>query len=180
MLDQLAIGLALAGVEFNFGGDLVEGKLSLAIIAQQTDGVGPALLAVAHKLNVAIETVLKCLQFERLRATLTRKTVISTMRRLGNQGHHIVHECAAVSDPSVNFDEVRVIDAWNHNRIDFGEDAALGQQFQTQHLALVKDPGSCYASVSTMSVNYPWIDLRPYLRIHHVDSDRHVIDIHVS
>ena len=58
--------------------------------------------------------------------------------------------------------------------------AAFGQHFQTQHLALVKDPGTFYPSVSTMPVEYPWIDLRPDFRIHHVDSDRHVIDVHVS
>ena len=137
--DDLAIGGALARIVDDLLGQLVEGELLAAILAEQADRVGAALAAMAHQLRAAFEPVLQGLQLHRRRAALAGQAEMRAVRRIGDQRHDVVQEGAARLHPAVDLDQVLVVDPRDHHRVDLDQDAARGQHFEAEHLPLVQD-----------------------------------------
>ena len=95
----------------------------------------------------------------------------------GDQRHDVVQERAARLDGLVHLDEVLVVDARDHHRVDLAQNAALGQHLEAAHLVLRQDLGGLTAEDALAVPEDPRIDLRADVRIDHVDGDRDVIDI---
>lgn len=109
--DHLSIGLALAGVVGVLAGNPVEREFLATIPAEQADGIGPALPAVAHQLGAAVETILKRLQLCCIWTALPSQAVVRTVRRVGNQRHDVMQERATLLDQFVHVDQMLVVDA---------------------------------------------------------------------
>ena len=178
-LDQFLIGLAGFEVVFDLGlfHQLFEREFSRAILAEQADGIGAALAAVAHHVHVAFAGILQRLQLLRGRAALAVEAEVGAVLGFRDQRHDVVQERAARLDRLVDLDQVLVVDARDHHRIDLGENAGRGQQLQTFELALGQDLGGIAALPALVLVEDPRIDLLADFRIDHVDGDRDVIDV---
>ena len=180
-LDMLAVGFALgeaAAVEVHIHlHDLLGGELVTTVLAQQAHRVGAALAAVPHQLHVAFALVLKRLQLLRGRAALAGQAEMGAVRRVGDQRHDVVQERAARLDLAVDVQQVLVVDAGDHHRVDLRQDAGVAQHFQAQHLAFVQDARRFDPGPALVVVEDPRVDVLTDFRIDHVDGDRDVVDV---
>ena len=117
----------------------------------KSDRVGAALTAVPHHVHFAFAAVLQRLQLLRRRAALTVEAEHGAMLGRGDQRHDVVQEGAARLHRLVDLDQMLVVDARDHHRIDLAEDAALGQHFEALQLTLGQDPGRLDAGVRACS-----------------------------
>src|SRR6516165_12582380 len=88
-----------------------------------------SLPTMPHHVHFAFALILQRLQLLRRWAALTGEPEYGAMLRRGNKRHDVVQEGAPGLHGPVYLDKVLVIDAGDHDRIDFAENAALCQHF---------------------------------------------------
>ena len=119
--------------------DFVGGELGAAVLAQQAHRVGAALPAMPHHVHLAFAAVLQRLQLLRGRAALAGEAEHRAVLGRGDQRHDVVQEGAARFDGPVDLDEMLVVDAGDHHRVDLAQNAALGEHFQAAQLVVGED-----------------------------------------
>ena len=137
--NDFAIGVTLGRIVNHRFRQLVEREFLTAIFTQKAHSISATLAAVAHEIGAAFQSVLKRFQLHWLGATLAGEAKMRAMFGSRNQRHDVVQERAARLHPLVHFEQMLIIDAGNHHRIDFGENAACSEHFEAEHLALVQD-----------------------------------------
>ena len=116
--------------------DLVGRELGAAVLAEQADRVGAALAAMTHHVHLAFAAVLQRLELLRRRTALAGETEHRAVLRRRDQRHDVVQERAARFDRPIDLDQVLIVDARDHHRVDLAENAARGQHLEAQQLAL--------------------------------------------
>src|SRR4051794_36212664 len=90
-----------AGLHF-IDADAVVLELGVPVIAQESDGVGPALAAMTHELDRSHALAPQFLHLMLLRFPLAVQAEDGAVRRIGNQRHYVVHEHASRGDGAVD------------------------------------------------------------------------------
>ena len=178
VLDLGLVGLAAVEIVIDLHRhDLVGRELRAAVLAEQAHRVGAALAAMPHHVHLAFAAVLQRFQFLRRRTTLAGETEHGAMLRRRDQRHDVVQERAARFHRLVDFDQVLVVDARDHDRIDLAQDAALGEHLQALQLAVGEQLRRLDAGIALVLPEHPGINFRADLRIDHVDGDGDVVDV---
>ncbi|OIQ77205.1 hypothetical protein GALL_411010 [mine drainage metagenome] len=152
-------------------------ELPAAVLAQQAHRIGTALAAVAHQVGAAHAGILHCLQLRSAGAALAGESKHGSVFGFGNQRHDVVQKGTALLDFAVDIDQVRVVDARNQHRVDFGEHTARREHLQPQHLALVQDFCGFKAGDAAVVPEDPRVNLLTHRRVHHVDGDGDVVHV---
>ena len=179
-LDMLAIGIGSVVSKLISSGSRARLELLAPILTEQSNRIRAALPAVAHELGAAFERVLNRLQFLRRRSTLPIEAEIGSVSRIGNQRHDVVKECAPRVHRAVDIEQMRIVHARDHHRIDLHQHLARGEHLEFEHLPFMQNSHGLEPGVAAVLVKYPRIDFRSDFRIDHVDRHGHVIDVHVD
>ena len=177
-LDHFAVQAPRLGIVGRRGlGQLVQGEVLRQILAQHADGIGTALATVAHQIGAAGQLVLQFLQLGGVGAALAAEAEGGAVRRIGDQRHDVVEEGAARLDRRVDLQQMLVVDAGDHHRIDLDQDPLGGQALKAFHLALVQDGRRLDPGMAPAVEEDPRIDPGADLGVDHVDGDGDVVDI---
>ena len=95
---------------------------------------------MAHHVHLALAIVLQGFQLLRRGSALAVQAEHRAVLRRGNERHDVVQEGAARFDRFVHLDQMLVVDAGNHHRIHFAQNAGGGQHFQPLHLPFGEYP----------------------------------------
>ena len=159
------------------GLDLVQREFVPPILTQHPHRVRPALAAVAHHIHIPGAGVLQGLKFLMGGSALAHHTIEGAVLGLGNQRHHIVQEGPLGLDHAADFFQVLVVHTGDQDRIDLDQHAARHQHLQTLLLLLDQDRHALAALDPAALPEDPGIDFDPYVRVHTVDGDGHMVDV---
>src|ERR1035437_1682939 len=114
---------------------------------------------MAHQVHIAFATVLKSFQFLRRWPALAAHAKSSAVLGSRDERHDVVQESAARFDRLVDLDQMAIIDAGDHHRIDLAQNAARSQHLQAQQLTLTEYSRGVNAGPALVLVIDPRVDV---------------------
>ena len=157
--------------------DLGQGELPAAVVPQEAHGVGPALAAMPHHVHLPPAPVLQGLECRGRRPPPAREPVVRPVLGRGDEGHDVMEEGPERLDGLVHFHEVFVVDALDHDRVDFDQNPLGRKPLQTLQLPLREDPARVFPPPPLPLEVNPGIDPLSHFGIDHVYGDGDVVHV---